>query len=95
MNASCICNPSELLASGHLALFEPAGAPPTRFRWKKGESKAESAPFKPSETPPETVGLEVDSLLGLVVDLGVHWKHCRESGESGEQPSLDLTGEKS
>jgi hypothetical protein len=74
VNAHCLCRPSEILASSNLALFELQGAPPTRAHWRKGE-KAACAYFKPPAPGP--TGVAEHPLLGLVIDLGVHWEHRR------------------
>lgn len=81
VNAHCLCKPSEILASGNLALFEPEGAPPTRVRWRKGDARAERMYFK---TPaPGPAGVVAHPLLGLIIDLGVYWEQRRRARPSG------------
>ena len=47
VNAACICDPqkSPILAAANLALFEPAGAPPSCLRWVWSKSAEDQAEF--------------------------------------------------
>lgn len=50
VNAACICGPGNVLAAVDLGLYEPPGAPATRFRWRsvpEGEDKVEQRCYGP------------------------------------------------
>lgn len=84
------------LAGCNLALFEPRGTPPTRARWRYGDvpGEPECIYFDPkdknrdwrylSQAEGET-GIswleEGGEVLGLTVDLGVHWQKEKENSK--------------
>lgn len=100
VNARRVCSHKarQLLAAMDLALWEPAGAPPTRMRWVCGSDEPEVRYYNPldaqhddsqevkeqrrgwrpisqalGDTGMEMLNKGTDE-LGLVVDLGVHWR---------------------
>jgi predicted amidohydrolase len=75
------------LAAWDLALFETEHSPPTRARWRTGTPEPECFYFKPESGPkgwrplsqaPGKTGISLlrkgDETLGLLLDLGVHWR---------------------
>ncbi len=84
VNARQICKPGQLLAAAHLGIVEPAGAPPTRVRWRKGEPMPEVHHFGPDKEWQPISGSQDNPShgvswlgsnghpLGLALDLGVH-----------------------
>jgi hypothetical protein len=88
VNAHCVgqFGKAPQLAACDLALYEAEGKPPTRARWRYGESDAEyiyynhadkNRNWRPLEKAAEETGISWlkrgDEVLGLVLDLGVHW----------------------
>ncbi|MFO1433407.1 MAG: nitrilase-related carbon-nitrogen hydrolase [Candidatus Competibacteraceae bacterium] len=91
VNAACICDPrtSPILAAANLALFEPAGAPPSYLRWLWDESVEDPTKFQVQRydhrreswelvefTEEEGVSWLGDS-GGLVINLGVQWRQSK------------------
>lgn len=95
VNAHSILSGSQtappLLAAAHLALFEPAGAPPTRIQWRLGDHRPEVRYFAPRDPklrdwhvpkePAATTGVDLLELqggpVGLVIDLGPHFRWAK------------------
>jgi predicted amidohydrolase len=90
VNAHCICRLGKVpphLAACDLALFEPRGEAPTRVRWIYGQEEPECIYYNPVDgnrgwrplpKPSEPTGVSLlqrgPDVLGLVLDLGVHWR---------------------
>lgn len=84
-----------LLASAHLGIFEPSGAPPTRIAWRLGKDRPQVRMFSGRhaakgwhDLPADQEGpwgidwLRVDGTpVGLLIDLGPHFRwRSRTSG---------------
>lgn len=87
--------PRANLAACDLALHQNAGCPPSRARWRFGQPEPEYFDFKPPKGKdkgwyslsnfPGSSGISflrsTDRTLGLVVDLGLHWKDLARKGK--------------
>ncbi len=83
VNAHCVCQPEETLASVSLGHYEQAGGPPARVRWRRGQAAAEKwnrgrkgnkgewVEYSPEEGDPYAWMRDpAGERIGLIVDLG-------------------------
>ncbi|MCP4655719.1 MAG: protein kinase [bacterium] len=87
VNAACVCDGRHSLVHCDLALHRTAKAPPTQVRWcpedvlEVGDYRSRPGGWRPLAIEKDGTGAGVSWLmggaetkLGLVVDLGVHWR---------------------